>query len=82
MRLHQRALTADMLSNGISTLEIIERYPQDKYLPSFLVRGESGGAAFHARIATDVEGDNVRIVTMCAPDPRDWDQGLRRRRNE
>jgi hypothetical protein len=30
-----------MVQNAIATLEIIEAYPQDKYLPSFLVRGES-----------------------------------------
>ena len=41
MRLQQRALTAEMVQNAIATLEIIEAYPQDKYLPSFLVRGES-----------------------------------------
>lgn len=56
MRLQQRALTAAMLGNAISTLEIIERYPQDKYLPSFLVRGEADGLVFHVQVATDVEG--------------------------
>jgi len=64
----------------MATLEIIEAYPQDKYLPSFLVRGESEGLAFHAQVATDVEGRNVRIVTMYIPDPDEWDEGLRHRR--
>lgn len=44
-------------------------YPEDKYLPSFLVRGECEGSVFHAQIATDVEGDNVRIVTIYVPGP-------------
>ena len=47
-----------MLVKGVGSLEIIERYPQDKYLPSILVRGEAGGTVFHAHIATDVDGGN------------------------
>lgn len=80
MRLQQRALTAEMVRSASETLEIIEMYPQDKYLPSFLVRGESAGSVFHAQIATDVVGENIRIVTMYSPDPEEWDKGLRLRR--
>jgi hypothetical protein len=29
------------LALAVGTLEIIEEYPHDKYLPSFLTRGES-----------------------------------------
>ena len=56
-----------MIRSAIETLEIIEMYPQDKYLPSFLVRGESAGSVFHAQIATDVDGENIRIVTSILP---------------
>jgi hypothetical protein len=80
MRLQQRGLPADILRNGRETLEIIEAYPHDKYLPSFLLRGESEGCVFHAQIATDVEGANIRIVTVYTPDPGEWDEGLRVRR--
>ena len=80
MRLQQRALTAEMVRNAIATLEIVEAYPQDKYLPSFLVRGESEELVFHAQIATDLEGKNIRIVTMYTPHPDEWDEGLRLRR--
>jgi hypothetical protein len=81
MRLQRRSLTAGMIHNAMATLEILEAYPQGKYLPSFLVRGESEGCVFHAQIATDVEGENIRIVTMYTPDPDEWDEGLRFRRN-
>jgi hypothetical protein len=73
-------LTAGMLRAAMATLEIVEAYPHDKYLPSFLLRGESEECVFHAQIATDVEGDNIRIVTMYNPDPSEWDEGLRVRR--
>ena len=81
MRLQQRGLTAGMIRNAMATLEILEAYPQDKYLPSFLVRGEFEARVFHAQIATDSDGDNIRIVTMYAPDPDEWDEELRHRRN-
>jgi Domain of unknown function (DUF4258) len=70
-----------MLLNSMATLEIIEAYPQDKYLPSFLVRGEAEGCVFHVQIATDTEGENIRVVTMYTPDPNEWDEDLRFRRN-
>jgi hypothetical protein len=52
MRLQQRSLAADFIETAIDSLEILESYPQDKYLPSFLVRGESNRIVFHAHIAT------------------------------
>ena len=82
MRLQQRGLDADALLNAIASLEIIEAYPDDKYLPSFLLRGENKGAVFHAQIATDVEGDNIRVVTMYTPDAHDWDEEFRKRRTK
>jgi hypothetical protein len=80
MRLQQRALTAAMVRNAMATLETFESYPQDKYLPSVLLRGESEGCVFHVQIAMDVEGENIRIVTMYTPDPNEWEAGLRFRR--
>jgi hypothetical protein len=59
---------------------LIESYPDDKYLPSFLIRGESEGVVFHAQIATDLTGNNVRIVTMYLPEPDEWNNSLRGRR--
>jgi hypothetical protein len=81
MRLQQRDLTGQTLVEAISTFEIIESYPTDKYLPSFLIRGEAGRLVFHAQIATDVEGDNVRVVTMYVPNSEEWHNGGRERRD-
>jgi len=80
MRLQQRGLDAQALRNAIDSLEIIEAYPEDKYLPSFLLRGQANGAVFHAQMATDVEGDNIRVVTMYTPDADEWEDGFRKRR--
>ena len=44
------------------------------------MRGDSEGSVFHVQAATDVEGENIRVVTMYIPDPGEWDEGLRCRR--
>ena len=80
VRLEQRSLGSEMLLKGADSLEIIESCPDDKYLPSFLLRGEFEGRVFHAQIATDMEAGNIRVVTMYIPALEDWDSGLRIRR--
>ena len=80
MRLSERLLGSEILLKGVGSLEIIESYPDDKYLPSFLVRGEFGGRVFHAQLATDVKDRNVRVVTISIPAPDDWDSDCRTRR--
>ena len=64
------------------SLEIIEPYVDDKYMPGFLLRGDCEGVVFHVQVATDVEGGNVRVVTMYAPSLDQWDSGFRVRRVE
>ena len=69
MRLKERNLRAEIAGvRGYFIPEIIESYPEDRYLPSFLVRGEAEGVVFHAHIATDVNDENVRIITMYLPE--------------
>lgn len=71
---------SEILMKGADSLEIIESYPDDKYLPSFLLRGVSGTVVFHALIAADVQDANIRVVTMYVPAPEEWDSELRVRR--
>lgn len=80
MRLKGRTLSREALLRAVGTFEIIESYPDDKYLRSYLAlcRSDEGGA--HLHIATDVPGDNVRIVTVCRPSTREWEQNFRTRR--
>ncbi|MBI4473184.1 MAG: DUF4258 domain-containing protein [Acidobacteria bacterium] len=79
MRLAGRYLTRDEILQAVDSYEIIESYPEDKYLPSYLVLA---AASFHVHFATDVEGDNVRIITVYWPDPDEWEPDLKTRRNQ
>ena len=70
----------ESILEAVNTLALVETYPHDKYLPSYLVFGRAGVDAFHVLVAVDVEGDNVRIVTAYRPDVREWQDDLKTRR--
>lgn len=80
MRLAGRHISRDDVLDAVESYEVIESYPEDKYLPSYLVLA-SANLAFHILFAADVEGDNVRIVTAYRPSAEEWQPNLRVRRN-
>ncbi len=81
MRLKERAISRKSILDSSRDYEIIEEYPKDKYLPSYLVYSEYSGRRFHVLFAVDVVEKNVRIVTAYYPNPEEWDEGLKKRRN-
>jgi hypothetical protein len=48
MRIAGRHITRDEILQAIETYEVIESYPENKYLPSYLLLGNSDGSGFHA----------------------------------
>ncbi len=76
MRFGVRPLSREMILRAVDSVEMIESYPEDKYLPSYLIRSVSDSAVFHVQIATDLDGDNIRIVTAYIPDPKKMERGL------
>ena len=58
------------ICEATDTYELVEAYPDDKYLPSYLVLAAMAGNAFHVLFAADVSGDNVRVVTSYRPTDR------------
>ncbi len=80
MRMKDRSISREIILASESAYEIIESYPDDKYLPSYLVFARSQGSVFHVLFAVDVTDDNVRVVTAYAPDPGQWSSDLKTRR--
>ena len=80
MRLKDRFLDRGMILESADAYEIIEVYPEDKYLPSYPVYARHRGVAFHVLFAADVEERNVRVITSYYPDPVLWDPALKTRR--
>ncbi len=82
MRLAGRFIPRESILAAVETLELVEAYPDEKYLPSYLVLGRVGSDTFHVLFAADVEGDNVRVVTAYRPDAGAWQDDLKTRRSE
>jgi hypothetical protein len=59
-----------------------EEYPDDRYLPSYLVRAEDQDTAqvLHIHVAVDRENRNVRIITAYRPTPEKREGGFKARR--
>ena len=80
MRLKDRFIPRGHIIESVETHEIIESYPDDKYLPSYLVLARHGAEAYHVLFAADVQESNVRIVTAYRPSPSEWQSDLKTRR--
>jgi hypothetical protein len=80
MRLAKRYIPRAAILESTTSFEVIESYPDDKYLPSYLVYAELNDEVFHVLFATDVQGNNVRVVTAYRPNPEEWSTDLKKRR--
>ncbi len=80
MRLAGRFIPRASILAAVETFELVEAYPEDKYLPSYLVLGQAGVDALHVLIAVDVKGDNIRVVTAYRPDANEWCDDMKTRR--
>jgi hypothetical protein len=80
MRLPNRFISRQAIVESFERYEIIEEYPEDKYLPSYLIYSEYDRDVIHILVAVDVVGDNIRIVTAYRPDPDEWEADLKTRR--
>ena len=69
MRLSTRGIRREEVLAAAPDFDLVEAYPDDKYLPSYLVLGPG---PIHVLFAVDVEGDNVRVVTAYRPDASEW----------
>lgn len=80
MRLKGRSISRHTILNAVNSYEIIESYPEDKYLPSYLIHASYENQILHTLFATDTENQNVRIVTAYFPDPDEWEADFKTRR--
>jgi hypothetical protein len=81
MRIQGRFISRQHMLDAVDTYEVIESYPEDKYLPSSVVYAIGRDAVFHILFAVDVPAEQVRVITAYHPDPEAWeiDQKTRRR---
>ena len=80
MRLAGRFIPREAILAAVDTYELVEAYPEDKYLPSYLVLARHELDSFHVLFAVDTEGYNVRVVTAYRPNPKEWEADFKNRR--
>ena len=80
MRLRKRFISRQAIIASVNTYEIIEKYPNDKYLPSYLIYSKYENEVFHIQIASDIKNDNIRIITAYRPKYDKWEHDLKTRR--
>ena len=80
MCLQRRSIARQAMLDAVDTYEIITAYPEDKYLPSDLALAKHHEEVFHLLFATDVAGEDVRIVTAYRPSPDEWESDGKTRR--
>ena len=80
MRLQSREIPRKAIVESLDEYQVIEAYPDDKYLPSYLIWTESESQIVHVLFAVDFQGGNVRVVTAYRPDPVEWYDGFKRRK--
>ncbi|MGE0276094.1 MAG: DUF4258 domain-containing protein [Nitrospiraceae bacterium] len=81
MRMGERAISRNQIIEAVDSYEIIEAYPKDKYLPSYLLYARAGSITFHVLFAADRRDDNVRVITAYRPQPSQWSNDFKTRRN-
>lgn len=59
MRLAGRHITRAEILAAAERYELVESYPDDKYLPSYLVSAVQPTGAFHVLFAVDVDADHA-----------------------
>lgn len=82
MRLKGRFIPREVILSSVDSYEIIEQYPKDKYLPSYLIYAEDQGQIIHIQIAVDVKNDSVTIVTSYRPTLDKWAKDFKTRRTK
>ena len=81
-RLDKRAIGRSAIVASTETYEVVESYPDDKYLPSYLILARYEGEAFHVLLGVDIDERNVRVVTAYRPSSEEWETDLTTRRRK
>ncbi len=74
-----RGISVQDLREAVSTAEVIEDYPDDKYGPSCLIYGRTeAGRPLHVQVSYPSR-PVVKVITLYEPDPTRW-IGFKQRR--
>ena len=79
LRAVERNISAEDIIQAGAMAEVIEEYPDDKYLPSCLLLGfTQKQRPLHMQVC-HTDTNMVKIITLYEPDPRQWQEYRKRR---
>ena len=81
MRMKERFISREDILSSVNTFEIIEKYPKDKYIPSYLIYAVNGDRVIHIQIAINRHDDIIIIITAYKPTLDKWEKDFKTRRN-
>jgi hypothetical protein len=67
MRLGQRFIARETIIRAADSYEMVEEYPEDKYLPSYLLLGRQGEEAFHVLFVWILKGRTSGLSRRTIP---------------
>jgi hypothetical protein len=71
-RMILRQIAVREILEAVSSGQVIEDYPQDRYSPSCLVLGFAGNhRALHIQVSYPSR-EQIKVITVYEPDPREW----------
>ena len=79
-RMFERDLTEQEIDAVVRMGEIIESYPDDQPLPSFLLLGRVVDRVVHVVLARDVKTRRCYVITAYEPDLARWEHDFKARR--
>ena len=79
-RMFERGITEAEVHKALSEGEEIADYPEDLPYPSRLLLGWRGDRPLHVVVAYNARDDEQIVITVYEPDPAQWDDGFRRRK--
>lgn len=79
-RMLERNIGIDEIEAVVESGETIEDYPDDKPFPSRLLLGWPQNRPLHVVAADETDSDVTHIITAYRPDPDQWEDGFKRRK--
>jgi len=80
IRMIERNIKVSEVEDALKTGEVIESYPDDKPLESFLFLGfTASNKALHIVVALDEDEEIIWIITVYEPNRNKWDKTLSKR---
>ena len=83
IRLKERLISRHNILSSVAEYEIIDEYPDNIFLPSYLIYSKMGNKVFHILINVDFQNELITIVTSYQPTQDRWERDYRtRKKNE